>query len=118
MTIREMQQVLDAKFLYGEELADLDAQFVFSADMMSDILAYCGKCSVLITGLCNPQVVRTAEMLDICCIIFVRGKVPGESIVQLAAERDIVVMTCKKRMYEACGLLYSKGLRGDCDGND
>lgn len=69
MTIREMKEALDAKFLYGEELADLDAQFVFSADMMSDVLAYCGKCSVLITGLCNPQVVRTAEMLDIVCII-------------------------------------------------
>ena len=54
MTIRDMQKVLDAQFLYGEELADLDAQFVFSADMMSDVLAYCGKCSVLITGLCNP----------------------------------------------------------------
>ena len=61
MTIKEMQKVLDARFLYGEELADLDAQYVFSADMMSDVLAFCGKCSVLITGLCNPQVVRTAE---------------------------------------------------------
>ena len=50
MKIREMQQVLDAKFLYGEELADLDVQFVFSADMMSDVLAMCGQCSVLITG--------------------------------------------------------------------
>ena len=58
MTIREMKEALDAKFLYGEELADLDAQFVFSADMMSDVLAYCGKCSVLITGLCNPQIGR------------------------------------------------------------
>ena len=56
MTIRDMQKVLDAKFLYGEELADLDVEFVFSADMMSDVLAFCGQCSVLITGLCNPQV--------------------------------------------------------------
>ena len=60
MTIREMQKILDAQFLYGEELEDVDAEFVFSADMMSDVLAYCGKCSVLMTGLCNPQVVRTA----------------------------------------------------------
>ena len=113
MTIRDMQKVLDAQFLYGEELADLDVQFVFSADMMSDVLAYCGKCSVLITGLCNPQVVRTAEMLDIVCIIFVRGKMPDESILRLAQARDIVVMRSPRRMYDACGLLYLNGLRGD-----
>ena len=91
MTIREMQEVLDAQFLYGEELGDLDVQFVFSADMMSDVLAYCGKCSVLITGLCNPQVVRTAEMLDICCIIFVRGKMPDDNMLTLARGKSIAV---------------------------
>ena len=91
MTIREMQEVLDAKFLYGQELADLDVQFVFSADMMSDVLAYCGQCSVLITGLCNPQVVRTAEMLDICCIIFVRGKMPDEHMLALAKGKSIAI---------------------------
>ena len=99
MTIREMKEALDAKFLYGEELADLDAQFVFSADMMSDVLAYCGKCSVLITGLCNPQVVRTAEMLDIVCIIFVRGK-------------SIAVLATDHYMFTTCGILYEHGLRG------
>lgn len=52
------------------------------------------------------------------CIVFVRGKVPGQDILDLAEERDIVVMTCPKRMYEACGLLYYNGLRGNCDGND
>ena len=102
MTIREMQKILDAQFLYGEELADVDAEFVFSADMMSDVLAYCGKCSVLMTGLCNPQVVRTAEMLDIVCIIFVRGKMPDEHML-LATEHY---------MFTACGLLYEHGLRG------
>ena len=97
MTIRDMQKVLDAQFLYGEELADLDAQFVFSADMMSDVLAYCGKCSVLITGLCNPQVVRTAEMLDICCIIFVRGKMPDENMLALARGKSIAVLATTQR---------------------
>ena len=112
MTIREMQQVLDAKFLYGEELADLDAQFVFSADMMSDVLAYCGKCSVLITGLCNPQVVRTAEMLDIVCIIFVRGKLPDDNMLALARGKSIAVLATEPYMFTACGILYENGLRG------
>ena len=112
MTIREMQQVLDAKFLYGEELADLDAQFVFSADMMSDVLAYCGKCSVLITGLCNPQVVRTAEMLDIVCIIFVRGKMPDEHMLALARGMNIAILATDHYMFTTCGILYENGLQG------
>ena len=112
MTIREMQEVLDAKFLYGQELADLDVQFVFSADMMSDVLAYCGQCSVLITGLCNPQVVRTAEMLDICCIIFVRGKMPDEHMLALAKGKSIAVLATEHFMFTTCGILYENGLRG------
>lgn len=112
MTIRDMQRVLDAQFLYGEELADLDVQFVFSADMMSDVLAYCGKCSVLITGLCNPQVVRTAEMLDICCIIFVRGKMPDKNMLALAKSKSITVLATEHYMFTTCGILYENGLRG------
>lgn len=112
MTIKEMQEILDAQFLYGEELADMDAEFVFSADMMSDVLAYCGKCSVLMTGLCNPQVVRTAEMLDIVCIIFVRGKMPDEHMLALAMGKGIAILATDHYMFTACGLLYEHGLRG------
>ena len=112
MTIKEMQKVLDARVFYGEELADLDAQYVFSADMMSDVLAFCGKCSVLITGLCNPQVVRTAEMLDICCIIFVRGKMPDENMLALARGKSIAVLATEHYMFTTCGILYENGLRG------
>ena len=113
MTIREMQKVLDARFLYGEEMADLEAQFVFCSDMMSDVLAFVKDQALLLTGLVNPQVVRTAEMLDMKCIVFVRGKTPDESILKLAQARDIVVMRSPRRMYDACGLLYLNGLRGD-----
>ena len=90
MTIREMQKILDAQFLYGEELADVDAGICL-------FRRYDERCSrllrpnvpVLMTGLCNPQVVRTAEMLDIVCIIFVRGKMPDEHMLALAiGERD------------------------------
>ncbi len=112
MTIREMQEILDAKFLYGEELADVDVEFVFSADMMSDVLAYGGKCSVLMTGLCNPQVVRTAEMLDIVCIIFVRGKMPDDNMLALAIGKGIAILATDHYMFTACGLLYGNGLRG------
>lgn len=112
MTIKEMQDALNARLLFGEEFLDQDVQFIFSADMMSDVLAFCGKCSVLLTGLCNPQVVRTAEMLDIVCIIFVRGKMPDESILSLARNKKIVLLTTEHFMFTACGILYEHGLRG------
>mgnify|MGYP004733812463 CR=1 FL=1 len=83
------------------------------SDFMSDVLAYVKDQALLLTGLVNPQVVRTADMMEIKCSVFVRGKVPDEGIVSMARERGIIVMTCSKRMYEACGLLYLNGLRGN-----
>lgn len=112
MTIGEMQKLLNADVLFGDELLDLDTKLVFSADMMSDVLAYAGECSVLITGLCNPQVVRTAEMLDIACIIFVRGKMPDENIIALARAKGMAVLATKHYMFTTCGILYEHGMRG------
>ena len=112
MTIKEMQDALNARLLFGEEFLDQDVQFIFSADMMSDVLAFCGKCSVLLTGLCNPHFVRTTEMLDIVCIIFVRGKMPDENILSLARNKKIVLLTTEHFMFTACGILYEHGLRG------
>ena len=65
---------------------------------------------VLITGLINPQVIRTANMMDMICIVFVRGKKPTEEMVELAEECGIAVMTSSHRAYEACGILWSNGL--------
>lgn len=112
MTIKEMQKLLDAEVLFGDELLDLEASSVFSSDMMSDVLAYADECSILITGLCNPQVVRTAEMLDIACIIFVRGKMPDANIITLAQGKGMAILATKHYMFTTCGILYEHGLRG------
>ena len=112
MTIREIKSMLDADVLYGDELLDGKAEFVFSSDMMSDVLAYAEDQSVLITGLCNPQVVRTAEMLDIVCIVFIRSKKPDEQILSMAKERKIAVLCTAHGMFTTCGILYSNGLSG------
>ena len=118
MRLCEIKAILQAQVLCGGEHLDWEVFSTCGSDFMSDVLAFVKNQALLLTGLVNPQVVRTADMLEMKCIIFVRGKVPGQSIVDLAKERDIVVMTCPKRMYEACGLLYSNGLRGNCDGDD
>lgn len=118
MMLSEIKEILNADVLWGAEHLDREVQSACGSDFMSDVLAFVKNQALLLTGLVNPQVVRTADMVEMKCIVFVRGKVPGEDIVKLAGERDIVVMTCPKRMYEACGLLYYHGLRGYCDGND
>ena len=112
MTVNTIKELLDARVLAGEDLLDTEVYRACGSDMMSDVLAYCGKCSVLITGLCNPQVVRTAEMLDICCIIFVRGKLPDENMLALARGKSIAVLATGHYMFTTCGILYENGLRG------
>ena len=83
MTIRDIISLLDAEIISAADL-DLEVKTACGSDMMSDVLAFVKDQSVLLTGLLNPQVVRTAEMMDMRCIVFVRGKQPDDSIVELA----------------------------------
>ena len=112
MKIERIKELLEAEVLCGEAYLDGEVNSACGCDMMSDVLAYVKDQAVLLTGLCNPQVVRTAMMMDMKCIVFVRGKEPTKEIVQLADDAGIVVMTSAQRMYVACGLLYSEGLTG------
>ena len=112
MKISKIKELLNAEVICGEELLDGEVHSACGCDMMSDVLAFVKDQAVLLTGLCNPQVVRTAMMMDMRCIVFVRGKVPGDDIIQLASDAGIVVMRCDERMYVACGLLYTNGLCG------
>jgi len=115
MLVRDIKDILKADVLCGEEKMDTEVRTACGADMMSDVLAFVKEQSVLLTGLVNPQVVRTAEMMDMHCIVFVRGKEPDTSILDLAVERGIILMKTPYRMFTACGLLYDNGLRGGCD---
>ena len=112
MKISEIKEILNATVICGEEFMDREVSTACGSDMMSDVLAYVKEQSMLLSGLVNPQVVRTAEMMDMHCIVFVRGKQPDENIVDLARDRDIVLMTTKETMFGSCGKLYEKGLRG------
>ncbi len=112
MTVKEAAQILEAEVLVGENL-DVEIKTACGSDMMSDVLAFVKDQALLLTGLCNPQVIRTAEMMDMRCVVFVRGKEVDPEILELARSRDIIVMKTKYRMFTACGLLYSGGLRGE-----
>ena len=112
MKIYEIQSLLGAKLLCGEENLQNDVYSACCSDMMSDVLAYVKDQGVLLTGLINPQVIRTASMMDMVCIVFVRDKSPTDEMVELARECGIAVMCSSLRAYEACGLLYQAGLQG------
>ena len=116
MKISEIRDLLGANVLTGEDVLDHEVASACCSDMMSDVLAYVKDQGVLITGLVNPQVVRTANMMDMVCIVFARGKEPTEEMVDLAKECGIAVMCTKKRAFEASGILYLAGLsRNLCD---
>ena len=112
MTIRTIAELLNAKVLCLEDKLDFDVKSAFGSDMMSDVLAFVKEQSALITGLVNPQVVRTAEMMDMHCIVFVRGKRPNLEMIEMAEDRDMVMLCTDLEMFTACGKLYSAGLRG------
>ena len=112
MKICEVRDILKAEVLCGERNLNNEVSYAFGSDLMSDVLAYVKGKTLLLTGLTNQQVVRTAEMADLSAIVFVRGKKPEEEIVKLAIENEIVLLQTRDTMYTASGKLYSNGLQG------
>ena len=126
MTIREVARILDARWVCGEEDADQEISYAFASDMMSDVLAHVGEDTMLLTGLINSQSVRTAEMLDVPCLVFVRGKIPHQDAVQRAKLIGLPMLLTSCSLFEACGRLYNAGMsalkladhNGDADDDD
>ena len=113
MKISEIKKLLNAQIVCGEELVDSEVFSACGSDMMSDVLAYVKDQAVLLTGLVNLQVIRTAEMMDMACVVFVRSKQPTEEMIEYARDSGIAVLTTDLRLYEACGQLYVNGLTGN-----
>lgn len=113
MKLSEIQKLLGAEQLTPHIHDDLDLQYCYSCDLMSDVLAYVKNNVLLITGLVHPQVIRTAEMLDLNAIVFVRGKKPGQEIIDLATSKDISLLSSNHSLYTASGILYQHGILGE-----
>lgn len=112
MTIRDVKDILNCTVFGDDDNLDQEIHTACGSDMMSDVLAYVKDQSILLTGLLNTQVVRTADMMDMLCVVFVRGKIPDEDMISLANKRGIVLMNTELRMFSACGKLWENGLRG------
>lgn len=112
MDIKEVVGILEAQIIVGDDKDNLDICSACGSDLMSDVMAFVKENVALLTGLVNPQVVRTAEMMDIKVVIFVRGKMPSKDIIDLAEEKGIIVLSTKYSMFIACGKLYQAGIMG------
>lgn len=112
MKISKIAELLDAEVLCGADRLDGEVKSACGSDMMSDVLAFVKDQAVLLTGLLNPQVIRTAMMMDMQCVVFVRGKRPEAEVLSLAETCHLCVLATAERMYTACGKLYEAGLKG------
>lgn len=112
MKLEEVKNILDAEVISGGDRLETEVAMACGADLMSDVLAFIKQDSLLITGLTNPQVIRTAEMVDVKAICFVRGKRPGEETIRLAELKSLPLLLTRLPMFETCGRLYKNGLPG------
>lgn len=115
MTLREIQKLLDAEVISGKELLDREINHAFAADLLSDVLAIArrgAEGALLITGNMTLQVIYTADVVDLGAILFVRGKRPTESMIDLASQMEIPMLMTSYIMFETCGRLYHHGLKG------
>ena len=112
MKLKDIERILEAEVLVGGELLHKEVKMVCGCDLMSDVLSFVKSDSLLLTGLTNPQVVRTAEMADLQAICFVRGKKPDKETVEMAESKDIPLLVTPIPMFESCGRLYQQGLPG------
>ncbi|RCW53989.1 MULTISPECIES: hypothetical protein [Halanaerobium] len=112
MKLKTVKSLLNTETIFeaSDEKDELEVKNACGADLMSDVLAFSNEKTLLLTGLTNPQVVRTAEMIGIQVIIFVRGKEPQIETISLANQLNIFLYSTDKPLFEACGLLYKNGI--------
>jgi len=112
LKLRDVKEILDADVIVGDDKLDMEVKTAFGADLMSDVLAFAKAGSILLTGLTNDQVIRTADILDIAAIVLVRGKRANTDTINLAKELKIPILTTKYILFETAGRLYEKGMVG------
>jgi len=111
-TLNKICEILDGIIICGEDGADQRVAGACGCDLMSDVLAFARPGAVLLTGLTNSQVIRTAEMLDLKAVVFVRNKKPDDKTIQLAKSLNLVLILSPYPLYESCGKLYLAGIAG------
>ncbi|MGI6574011.1 MAG: transcriptional regulator [Fermentimonas sp.] len=110
MNIERVSEIVEGTVLFAPGVA-CNCKSAFASDLMSDVLRYYMENTILITGLCTLQVIRTAEISNIPCIVFARGKQVSDPMLQLAKENGIAIIESGLTLFEASGRLYQQGLK-------
>ena len=109
MKIREIVESLEGELLVGDENVEIER--VEASDLMSDVLAFFEEGTALITSLTSPQVIRTAVIVGVPLVVFVRGKAVPDEVLSMAEDSEIAIVRTEYSMFKACGILYSKGMK-------
>jgi len=112
MKLAEIKELLHCEVLAGEEDLSVDISQVVASDGMSEILAFAKSRELMITGLTNIQSIRTADIAGVSAVIYCRGKLPDERVIEFARQKRIPVLSTKMGMFNICGVLYNRGLKG------
>ena len=111
MEISGIIELLNAENLTSNFDSSMDIQTVHASDLISEVLASCGRRALWLTSLLDAQIVNTAELFDLACVVFVGSRRPHQSIIDAAIEDEIPILVTKLSMFEACGLLFENGLK-------
>jgi hypothetical protein len=111
MTLAEIKHLLECQVICCDDMMDTEVKACFAADLMSDVLAFSRSGALLVTGLASIQSVHTADVADLKAIVFVHDKRPDQSVVEIARLNKIPLLTTRRFMFEACGLLFDHGLK-------
>ena len=112
MKLQEIKDLLRCEVLAGEDDLHIDVQEVVASDGMSEILAFAKSKELMITGLTNIQSIRTADIAGVSAVVYCRGKRPDKKVIEFAKQKRIPVLVTKMVMFDICGILYDKGLKG------
>lgn len=112
MKISEMQEILKARVLCGEDQLDNVVTAAGAADLMDDVLAAAAKGCALLTGVTTDHVLRTAKIVGVAAIVIVRGKTPSNEFVEMAESYELPLLISDYSLFVACGRLYMNGIRG------
>ena len=116
MEVKQIKELITGEVHTCADRMDIVIKSACGADLMSDVMAFSKENAMLLTGLVNPQVIRTAKMMDIQVVVFVRGKKPTAEMCELAEEKGIVLLSTELTMFTACGILYKAGIAGKGSG--
>lgn len=110
MKLSEVQEILDAEILCGDNLLHKDVRSWFACDLISEMLLYVTPNTLVITSLTNIHIVHTAQVMDAIGVVFVGGKKPDDSVITNSRMSDIPLLTTKHLTFECCGRLFLNSL--------